>query len=75
MSTSIKQKEIAKPTKWEVVYEDDDCISIWKYDLKKTRNGPFEVENKYKKGYVHPLTKKKTLGDLAKESKKKKVSD
>ena len=56
--------------KWEVVYEDEDCLSVWKYDTRKTINGPVEVEHKYKRGYVHPLDKKKTLGDLAKEDKK-----
>jgi hypothetical protein len=33
-------------------------------------NGPVEVEYKWKRGYTHPLDKKKTLGDLAKEAKK-----
>jgi hypothetical protein len=56
--------------KWEVVYEDEDCISVWKYDTRKTINGPVEVEYKWKRGYTHPLDKKKTLGDLAKEAKK-----
>jgi hypothetical protein len=37
-------------------------------------NGPVEVEQKWKRGYVHPLDKKKTLGDLAKEAKKLKKS-
>lgn len=57
---SDKKRDI-KPTKWEVIYEDDDCISIWKYDTKKTTKGPVEVENKYKRGYVHPGTEKKSL--------------
>ena len=59
-----------KPIKWEVVYEDEDCISIWRYNSKITKNGPVEVEYKYKRGYVHPGAKK-TLGQLAKEAKKK----
>jgi hypothetical protein len=61
-----------KPTKWEVVYEDDECISIWKYNSKITIFGPVEVEHKYKRGFVHPGQKKKTLGELAKEDKKRK---
>ena len=58
--------------KWEVVYEDEDCISVWKYNSKITTAGPVEVEYKYKRVYTHPLDKKKTLGDLAKEEKKRK---
>lgn len=72
---TFEKKTEPKPQKWEVVYEDDDCISIWRYDSKKTSYGPVEVEYKYKRGYVHPGTKKKTLGELAKDAKKKKVSD
>lgn len=77
----MNQKQTQKTTlttpkiKWEVVYEDEDCISIWKYDIRKTRFGPYEVENKYKRGYVHPTFTKKSLGQLAKESKEKKASD
>lgn len=61
--------EPPKPTKWEVVYEDEMCISVWKYNKKVNPNGPVEVEYKYKRGYVHPGQKKKTLGDLIKEKK------
>lgn len=58
-------------TKWEVVYEDDESISIWKYDLRKTRFGPVEVEYKWKRHFNPWGKKKKTLGDLAKEQRKK----
>lgn len=54
-----EKKIQTKPQKWEVVYEDEDCVSIWKYDMKKTTKGPFDVENKYKRGYVHPTSKKR----------------
>lgn len=71
MAINNNQKPSVKPTKWEVVYEDDECISIWKYNSKITTNGPVEVEHKYKKGYTHPLdVKKKTLGELAKDARK-----
>lgn len=73
MAVQTNVKEQIKPTKWEVVYEDEECISIWKYNSKITTKGPVEVENKYKRGYVHPKHKKKSLGELVKE--KKKVSD
>jgi hypothetical protein len=66
----FEKKPEPKPTKWEVVYEDDECISIWKYNSKITTHGPVEVEYKYKRGYTHPGSKKRTLGDLIKESKK-----
>jgi hypothetical protein len=70
METS-KTKKSATQTKFERVYEDEETISIWKYDLKISTSGPIEVEIKYKKGYVHPLDKKKkTLGELAKEARK-----
>ena len=72
MAVTNNSKASTKPTKWEQVYEDEDCISIWKYNSKITTNGPVEVEIRYKRGYVHPKPiKKKTLGDLAKEAKLK----
>ena len=71
MAIPINSKVPVKPTKWEVVYEDEDCISIWKYNSKITTAGPVEVEYKWKRGYVHPLDKKKnTLGELAKQARK-----
>ena len=71
MAAQTNLKPTEKPTKWEVVYEDDECISIWKYNSKITTAGPVEVEHKYKRGYVHPMEKKKkTLGELAKAARK-----
>jgi len=71
MAISTNSKPTEKPTKWEHVYEDEETISIWKYNSKVTTAGPVEVEIKYKKGYVPPKpVKKKTLGDLAKEAQK-----
>lgn len=67
----FEKKPEPKPTKYEIVFEDEDCISIWKYNSKITTFGPVEVEYKYKRGYVHPNSKK-TLGQIVKESKKKK---
>lgn len=72
MSVTTNTKSNIKPTKWEQVFEDDETVSIWKYNSDINAHGPVEVEIKYKKGYIHPLDrKKKTLGDLAKEAKKK----
>jgi hypothetical protein len=59
-----------KPTKWEIVYENEYTISTWKYDSKITTNGPVSVEQKYKRGYEPPSTKKKSLGELVKDEKK-----
>jgi hypothetical protein len=60
------------PNKKEIKFEDETSISIWKYNLKISATNPVEVEIRYKKGYVHPSTKKKTIGDLTKEVKKQK---
>jgi hypothetical protein len=69
-NNSNKQNN-TKSTKWEQVYEDEETISIWKYDSNISTSGPIEVDIKYKKGYIHPLDrKKKTLGELAKEARK-----
>ena len=67
----FEKKPEPKPTKFEYVFEDGDCISIWKYNTKITTNGPVEVEYKWKKHFNPWEQKKKTLGDLAKEAKKK----
>ena len=71
MATSINQKEVVKPTKWERVYEDEDSISIWRYNSKITTSGPVEVEYKWKRHFNPWNQKKMTLGDLAKEEKKR----
>lgn len=61
-----------RPTKYERVYEDDDTIETWKYDLNKNPNGPIEVDIKHKRTYIHPAMKqsKKYIKDLMKEQKK-----
>ena len=71
MAITVNTKTTVKPTKWEKTYENEESITIWKYDSNITTHGPIEVEIKYKKSYVHPLDKKKkTIGDLAKEARK-----
>jgi hypothetical protein len=37
-----------EPIKWEKVHEFDDCVTIWRYDSKKSMTNPYEVEIKYK---------------------------
>lgn len=57
-------------TKKQIVFEDEDTITTWKYDSSVTTFGPVEVDVKYKKNYVWTdPTKKKTLGELVKEEK------
>ena len=43
-----------KPQKWERKFEYDDCTEIWKYDSKKTKNGPVETIITYKNGLDKP---------------------
>ena len=51
-----KKVEQIQHRKWEVIYEDDYTISIWKYDTKKnSANNPYEVEVKYKKANEYYL--------------------
>jgi len=66
----FEKKPEPKPIRWEVVYEDEETISIWRYNSKKFPNGPIEVEYKYKKGYQHPNQKKRTMKDLINDKKK-----
>jgi hypothetical protein len=44
-----KKKEPIEHKKWERRYEDDETISIWRYDTSKSTRGPYEVEFKPKK--------------------------
>jgi hypothetical protein len=57
-----------KPTKFEVVYKDDDGVeSVWKYDLKKFPNGPIEVTNKFPPHYEKALKKQQKEAKLEKK--------
>ena len=61
------EKSPEKPTKFEVVYKDDDGTeSVWKYDLKKFPNGPISVENKYPAGYDKMMKRQQKEAKLAK---------
>ena len=71
MAISINQTKQVKPTKFERVYEDEDSISVWKYDLNKNPNGPVYTEIKYKKGFKHPKNnEKKFMKEILAEEKK-----
>jgi len=45
----MKNKKNMVDKKYELKFEYDDCVVIWKYDTKKTTTGPYEVEVKYYK--------------------------
>ena len=49
MSKKPISKNDIEPKKWERIYEDEDTISIWKYNSKISMINPYEVEIKYKK--------------------------
>jgi hypothetical protein len=49
MSKKPTIKNEIDPKKWERIYEDEDTISIWKYNSKISMINPYEVEIKYKK--------------------------
>lgn len=54
--------KLEKPTKFERIYEDEDCVSIWKYDLNKQPNGPISVENKYTAKYIKEMELRRKRG-------------
>lgn len=64
MSKKIIKENIKaeKPKKFEHIYEDEDCVSIWKYDLSKSLNGPISVENKYTAKYLKEMELKRKRG-------------
>jgi hypothetical protein len=59
-----------KPIKYEYIFEDEESISIWKYDRNKFPNGPISVEYKWKPEWTNRL---KLLQKQNKEAKKKSV--
>lgn len=67
----MKNIPIEPHVKFEVIYEDDESVSIWKYNLSKFKNGPIDVEYRWKRSFNPWDKKKKTIGQLSKEMKKK----
>ena len=57
---------VDQPRKFTRVYEDDDVIETWKFDLDKFDRGPIEIDIKYKAGA------EKRLKQQAKEAKQEK---
>jgi hypothetical protein len=61
-STKENISKTEKPKKFEYVFEDEDCVSIWKYDLNKQPNGPISVENKYTAKYLKEMELRRKRG-------------
>lgn len=68
MKNKIKKEVSPKSEKWEVRYEDEFTISIWKYNSKISRINPYETSIEYKKEKVDkkivdkkPTTRKKKI--------------
>ena len=57
--------------KFEVIYEDDDCVQIFTYNHKISKNGPISSEIKWKTG-KYPVEKKVMSDYIPKKSKRNK---
>ena len=77
--------EIPKEMQFERVYDTEDCIAVWKYDLTKFTNGPVSVELKWKptslaatkevkRKKLKKVVKVKPIGKKKMTTKKKMVS-
>lgn len=55
---------VEKPRRYQKVYEDDDSIETWVYNLDKFPNGPITVDIKYKNNYD------KNWGKMQREAKR-----
>jgi len=61
-SSKENNSKTEKPQKFEYIFEDEECTSIWKYDLKKQPNGPISVEYKWKSHYLKEMELKRKRG-------------
>ncbi len=57
--------------KFEVIYEDDDCVQIFTYNYKISKNGPISSEIKWKPS-KYPVEKKVMSDHIPKKSKRNK---
>jgi len=65
MNTKVTKENLSKtekPKKFEYTFEDDECTSIWKYDLNKFPNGPVSVEYKWKTSYLKEVELRRKRG-------------
>ena len=53
---------LEKSKKFEHIFEDEESVSIWKYDLSKFPHGPISVEHKWKASYLKELEIRKRRG-------------
>jgi hypothetical protein len=60
--TKENNSKTEKPTKFEYIFEDEECKSIWKYDLKKSTAGPISVEYHWKAHYLKELELRRKRG-------------
>lgn len=60
--TKENNSKTEKPKKFEYIFKDEDCISIWKYDLDRQPNGPISVEHKYTAKYLKEMELRRKRG-------------
>lgn len=60
--TKENNSKTDKPTKFEYIFEDEECRSIWKYDLDKQTNGPISTETIWKPEYLKELEMRRKRG-------------
>ncbi len=60
--TKENNSKTEKPKKFQYIFEDEECTSIWKYDLDKQPNGPISVQNKYTAKYLKDMELKRRRG-------------
>ncbi len=60
MKTKTSENNEVSYRKWERTYENDNHISIWRYDSRKSMVNPYEVEIKYKNEDESEVKKKKS---------------
>ena len=60
--TKENNSKTEKPRKFQYIFEDEECTSIWKYDLDKQPNGPISVQNKYTAKYLKDMELKRRRG-------------
>ena len=64
---------VEKSPKYEVRYENEDSVEVWKYNTKINSCGPIEVDIIYKKGVIEKWSNKlkevKATKKIAKQMK------